>query len=93
MRRSLSLYAPSLDLDLVVDMVNHSIGDLEPDLPLVTPTESLDMYSFQSVVLPSDEDLLEAMVKGFEQSSVSVSSSLKNETKDYEQSSFLCQAR
>jgi hypothetical protein len=87
-KEPLSVCSPSLDLDPVVDMVNHSIGDLEPDLPLVTPIESLDMYSFQSVVLPSDEDLLEAMVKGFEQSSFPMSSSLKNETKDYEHSSF-----
>jgi len=42
----LSIFSPSLDLDLVVDMVNHSIGDLDLDIPLITPTDSLDMYSF-----------------------------------------------
>jgi hypothetical protein len=42
---------PSSDLDPVVDMVISSIGILEPDLP--TPIAPLDMYSFQSVVLPS----------------------------------------
>jgi hypothetical protein len=52
---------PSSDLDLVVDMVISSIGILEPDLP--TPIMPLDMYSFQSVVLPSHEDLLEAMIE------------------------------
>jgi hypothetical protein len=52
---------PSSDLDLVVDMVISSIGILEPDLP--TPIMPLDMYSFQSVVLPSSEDLLEAMIE------------------------------
>jgi hypothetical protein len=52
---------PSSDLDLVVDMVISSIGILEPDLP--TPIATLDMYSFQSVVLPSSEDLLEAMIE------------------------------
>jgi hypothetical protein len=47
------------DLDLVVDMVFSSIGLLEPDL--FTPVVTLDMVSFQSVFLPSSEDLLEAM--------------------------------
>jgi hypothetical protein len=51
---------PSLDLDLVVDMVISSIGLLEPDLP--TLIEVVDMYSFQSAFLPSSEDLLEAMI-------------------------------
>jgi hypothetical protein len=50
---------PSPDLDPVVDMVISSIGLLEPDLP--TLIEVVDMYSFQSVFLPSSEDLLEAM--------------------------------
>jgi hypothetical protein len=54
-----------MDLDLVVYMVNHLIRDLELDIPLITPIESLDMYSFQSVFILSDEELLEAMVKGF----------------------------
>jgi hypothetical protein len=68
------------NLDRVVDMVNHSIGDLQPDIPLITPTKSLDMYSFQSIVIMSNEDLLEAKVKGFEHSSLSLSRLLKNET-------------
>jgi hypothetical protein len=44
------------DLDPVVDMVISSIGLLEPDL--LTPVTTLDMVSFQSVFLPSGEDLL-----------------------------------
>jgi hypothetical protein len=47
------------DLDPVVDMVISSIGLLEPNL--LTPIATLDMVSFQSVFLPSSEDLLEAM--------------------------------
>jgi hypothetical protein len=49
------------DLDLVVDMVISSVGLLEPDL--LTPVTTLDMCSFQSDSLPSDEDLLEAMAE------------------------------
>jgi hypothetical protein len=49
------------DLDPVVDMVIFSIGLLEPDL--FTPVMTLDMVSFQSVFLPSSEDLLEAMTE------------------------------
>jgi hypothetical protein len=49
------------DLDPVVDMVISSIGLLEPDL--LTPVATLDMVSFQSVFLPSSEDLLEAMIE------------------------------
>jgi hypothetical protein len=49
------------DLDPVVDMVISSIGLLEPDL--FTPVMTLDMVSFQSVFLPSSEDLLEAMTE------------------------------
>jgi hypothetical protein len=49
------------DLDLVVDMVISSVGLLEPDL--LTPDETLDMCSFQSILLPSSEDLLEAMTE------------------------------
>jgi hypothetical protein len=52
-------YLPSPDLDPIVDMVISSIGILEPDLP--TLIEVVDMYSFHSVFLPSNEDLLEAM--------------------------------
>jgi hypothetical protein len=51
----------SHDLDLVVDMVISSIGLSEPDL--FTPVATLDMFSFQSVFLPSSEDLLESMTK------------------------------
>jgi hypothetical protein len=51
------------DLDPVVDMVISSIGLLEPDL--LTPVTTLDMVSFQSVFLPSGEDLLEAMTEFF----------------------------
>jgi hypothetical protein len=47
------------DLDPVVDMVISSVGLLEPNL--LTPVMTLDMCSFQSDSLPSDEYLLEAM--------------------------------
>jgi hypothetical protein len=49
----------SNDLDPVVDMVISLIGLLDTDL--FTPVVTLDMVSFQSVFLPSSEDLLEAM--------------------------------
>ena len=49
------------DLDLVVDMVISVVGLLEPDL--LAPVVTLDMCSFQSIVLPSSEDLLESMTK------------------------------
>jgi hypothetical protein len=49
------------DLDPVVDMVIYSIGLLEPNI--FTPITTLDMVSFQSVFLPSSEDLLEAMIE------------------------------
>jgi hypothetical protein len=49
------------DLDPVVDMVISSIGLLESDL--FTLVATLDMVSFQSVFLPSSEDLLEAMTE------------------------------
>jgi hypothetical protein len=49
------------DSDPVVDMVISSIGFLELDL--VTPVMTLDMVSFQSVSLPSSEDILKAMTK------------------------------
>jgi hypothetical protein len=49
------------DLDLVVDMVISLIGLLELDL--LTPITDPDMCSFQSIVLPSSEDLLEAMTE------------------------------
>jgi hypothetical protein len=49
------------DLDPGVDMVISLIGLLEPNL--FTPVATLNMVSFQSVFLPSSEDLLEAMTK------------------------------
>jgi hypothetical protein len=52
-------YLPSLDLDLVVYMVIYLIGLLEQDIP--TLIKAIDMYSLQSVFLPSSEELLEAM--------------------------------
>jgi hypothetical protein len=51
----------SNDLDPVVDMVIYSIGFLELDL--LTPVLTLDTCPFQSVFLPSSEDLLEAMTE------------------------------
>jgi hypothetical protein len=51
----------SNDLDLVFDMVISSVGLLE--LNLLTPITTLDMCSFQSDSLPSDEDLLESMTE------------------------------
>ena len=50
----------TVDLDPVIDMEN-SMGLLEHDV--LIPFESLDMCSFHRSVLPSDEDLLEAMIK------------------------------
>jgi hypothetical protein len=52
------MVSTSDDLDPVVDMVISSIGLLEPDI--FPPVATLDMVSFQSVFLPSSEDLLEA---------------------------------
>jgi hypothetical protein len=49
------------DLYPVLDMVISLVGLLEPDL--LTPIATLDMCSFQSVFLPSSEDLLESMAK------------------------------
>jgi hypothetical protein len=49
------------DLDPVVDMVISAIGLLEPDL--LTPIATLDMCSFPSYYIPSNEELLEAMTK------------------------------
>jgi hypothetical protein len=57
----LTVRSISYDLDLVVDMVVSSIGYLELDL--LTLVVALDMCSFQSVVLPSSEDLLESMTE------------------------------
>jgi hypothetical protein len=55
----LTVRSISYDLDPVVDMVISSVGLLESHL--LTPVMTLDMCSFQSVFLPSSEDLLEAM--------------------------------
>jgi hypothetical protein len=49
------------DLDPVVDMVISSVGLLELDI--LTPDETLNMCSFRSILLPSSEDLLEAMIE------------------------------
>jgi hypothetical protein len=59
----LSVSSVSYDFDLVVDMVISSVGLLEPDL--FTPVVTLNMCSFQSIVLSSNEDLLEAMTEIF----------------------------
>ena len=56
----LTVFSTSFDLDSVIDMEN-SMGLFEHDVPI--PFESLDMCSFQIIVLPSDEDLLEAMIE------------------------------
>ena len=57
----LNVSSISYDLDPIVDMVISSVGILEPGL--LTPIVTLDMNSFQSVFLPSNEDLLEAMIE------------------------------
>jgi hypothetical protein len=59
----LPMASTSNDLDPVVDMVISSIGLLEPNL--FTPVVTVDMVSFQSVFLSSNEDLLEAMTEFF----------------------------
>ena len=56
----LTVCSSSFDLDPVIDMEN-SMGLFERDV--LIPFESLDMCSFQRTILPSDEDLLEAMIK------------------------------
>lgn len=43
--------------DLVGVLARHIIGELEPYFSI----QSLDMYTFQSVGLPSDENLVEAI--------------------------------
>ena len=48
----------NFNLDLVGDMVNHLIGELESN-PSIGP---FNIYPFQSVFLPSDENLLAYMV-------------------------------
>jgi hypothetical protein len=47
------------DLHSVFDLVISLVGLLDPDI--LTPITTLDMCSFQSIVLPSSEDLLEVM--------------------------------
>jgi hypothetical protein len=84
----LNVCSTYLDSHLIVYVVNSSIEDLEPDISLVTPIESLDIHFFQSIVLPSNEDLLESMVKTHEHSSLSISISLKNETDKHDHSSL-----
>jgi hypothetical protein len=59
----LPMASTSDDFDSIIDMVISSIGLLEPDL--FTPVTTLDMVSFQSVFLPSNEDLLEVMTEFF----------------------------
>ena len=56
----LTVYLTSFDLDSVIVMVNP-MGVFEHNV--LIPIESLDMGSFQIIVLPSDEDLLEAMIE------------------------------
>jgi hypothetical protein len=55
------LTSTSDDLDQVVDIVICLVGILELDL--LTPVTTLDMCSFQSDFLPSNEDLLETMTE------------------------------
>ena len=51
--------SPSMDLVLAIDLVAPSMGALEPSFPPIDPSEC----SFYKVVLPSYEDLLEAMTR------------------------------
>jgi hypothetical protein len=55
----LTIILVSYDSNPIFDMVISSIGLFEPDL--LTPVATLNMYSFESVFLPSSEDLLESM--------------------------------
>jgi hypothetical protein len=59
----LTISSLSYDLDPVVDMVISSVGILEPDS--LTPIATLNRVSFQSIVLLSIEDILEAMMRFF----------------------------
>ena len=56
----LTVCSSSFDLGPVIDMEN-SMGLFERDV--LIPFESLDMCSFQRTIIPSDEDLLEAMIE------------------------------
>jgi hypothetical protein len=59
---ALSPMTSTLDeLDFVVDIVISSVGLLEPNL--LTPITDLDMCSFHSVFLLSNEDILESMTE------------------------------
>ena len=49
--------SPFMDLVPKTDLVTPMIGALDPSLPPIDPSGC----SFQDVVIPSDEDLLEAM--------------------------------
>jgi hypothetical protein len=55
------VFSTSDDFDPVVDMAISSVGLLEPDL--LTPIVPLDMCSFPSDYLPSNEDLLQTMTE------------------------------
>jgi hypothetical protein len=81
------------DLDPIVDMVNPSMGVLELIFPLLPLLSLLTYILSRALVLPSDEDLLESMVKVHEHSSLSVSSSLKMKQITMSIVLFLCQAR
>lgn len=48
----------SFDLALVGDIVHHLLGALDSDLSI----GSFDMYLFQSVIIPSNQNLFESMV-------------------------------
>ena len=50
-------FMPTSTDDLVSDIVHHVLGALELDISI----RSLDMYPFRRIVLPFDENLLEAM--------------------------------
>ena len=56
----LTVFSTSFVLYPVIDMAKP-MGLFERDV--LIPIESLDMDSFQRTVLPSDEDLLEAMIE------------------------------
>jgi hypothetical protein len=58
---SLIICSTSYDPYLVVDMVISLMGLLDPNLP--TPIVALDMYSFQSIVVSSNEYLLEYLIE------------------------------
>jgi hypothetical protein len=73
----LSVCSPSLDLDPIVNMVNQSLGTLDSTLPSIDLSNSLTMYSFQSIGVPYDEYLLEAMVESHEHSFILGSNLIK----------------